>query len=212
MARGPRTRLLSRPAKSDIEQNGDPPQSTLAAQLVQQFTVGQDYSKFNNEETFQQLLQEVLGANTDQPAAVEALKNDVGVNSKLIYVIAKAGLESLSLRNYLDKNLDSYQRVTDSLAAIKSTIKKCPNVLFVQSPDVEIDSNDHGQLFQWLLPKLFSLLAKSKNVQNQEALADLLKSCMMGGGKSLSNTSRYGLIMAYIQGCTRGSLHPCLAK
>ena len=205
MARGPQVGGLSFTANGDMQQNGDPPRSTLAAQLVQQFTDGRKRPKPHDQETFRQLLQEVLRTDGDPLVSAETHENNVDVSGKLIYVILKAGLDSLLPYDPFDKGADTHQRMIDSLAAIEITIRRCPEVLFVKLPNQETDSNEAGQLFQWLLPRLFSFVARSENPEVQEGLAELVKSCMGGEGRLKLNTFKCRLILAYIKGCTRGS-------
>lgn len=197
-------RLSSRSGNGDIEPNGDLPQSTLAAQLVQHFTVGRRQATPNDQETFQQLLHEVLGTKADHSAFAEDLESNINVNGKLIYVIATAGLDSVPLYNPFDNNISLYQRLKDSLAAIEITIRRCPEVLFANSPHQDADWNDHGLLFEWLLPKLFALIARSQDLQVQQGVADLVKSCMVGERRSMSTNSRCSAIEVYMKGCTRG--------
>ena len=204
MARGLHIGGSNHPVNGDTARNGDPPPSTLAAQLVQHFTDSKRRPKVQDQETFQQLLLEVLGIDANQPAPAEALENDVDINSKLIYVIVKAGLDSLSHNSPFDKGSDSYQLVTNSLAAINITVKRCPSVLFATLPDQESESNHSGQLFLWLLPKLLSILAKSERSDVHNGVADLIKSCVLGEAKSQLITVKSCPISAYIRGCVRG--------
>ena len=202
MARGPHIGGFIHPATGERQRNGDPPQSLLAAQLVQQFTDSKKRPKIQDQETFRQLLLEVLGTGANQPATADAHENDI--NSKLIYVIVKAGLDSLPHNSPFDKGSDLYQQVTDSLAAIDITIKRCPNVLFVASPDQESETNNSVQLFQWLLPRLISFLAKSDRSELHSEVADLVKSCILGEAKLQLTTIKNCSISAYVRGCTRG--------
>ena len=204
MARRAQMRLSSRSVNKDDQEDGELPQSTLAAQLVQQFTDGSKHARPSDQETFQQLLQEVIGTGTDASISAEDLENNIYMNSKLIYVIAKTGLDHLPPYDPFKKGQRSSPPTKDSLAAIEVTIRKCPEVLFVDSQHQDMGSKDRGRLYQWLLPKLFSIMAKAEDVAVQQALTSALGSCMIGEGRSMSNGTRCGSVYAYIKCCVRG--------
>ena len=85
MARGPHIGSSNYPNTAKQQSNGEPLRSTLAAQFVQHFTASKAYPKIQDQESFRQLLLEVLGADANQSACAEATEDDVDTNSKLIY-------------------------------------------------------------------------------------------------------------------------------
>ena len=208
MVREPRVSGLIHPVVGERPQNGDPPPSTLAAQLVQHFTNGTRRPKLQDHEAFRQLLLEVLGTAADQSGPLVPFENDVDINSKLIYVIVKAGLESPSSRNPFSNGSDSYQEVVDSLAALEVTINTCPKVLFVTSPNQEAQSLGSVQLYQWLFPRLLAFSAKPDILDGHKGIENLLKLCIMKEEKLQLAAAKHRPILAYLKGCTRGQSFP----
>ena len=90
MARGVARTGSGRPVFSELQHNGEPPRSTLAAQLVNHFTDGKKHSRNQDQETFRQLLQEVLGGEEEQHPRTEAIETDSIVIPKLLDLTGKS--------------------------------------------------------------------------------------------------------------------------
>lgn len=103
--------------------NGNiPPPSTLAAQLVQNQT--RPAPQQNGETAaFSQLLHEIL----HNEAAVQ--EDDLGVNVKLISVVAEAGLAPLARDNPFASD-ELIPQARDSISVIEKTVLSQPEVLF----------------------------------------------------------------------------------
>lgn len=89
----PRTgRMIPRRQSHSPLENGDIPPSTLAAQIADRMVDGHHGPRDDDSENFQLLLQELLEASdaTSQPES--NIADDPAVNSRLIYVIVRAGL------------------------------------------------------------------------------------------------------------------------
>ena len=148
---------------NELSQNAEPPQSTLAAQLVNHLTDGKKHHRTQDAETFRQLLREILATESGQIVRTEPLQTDSDVDYKLIYVIVKAGLENLKMDT---------RQATDSLTAIDFTIKRNPEVLFVAPQFQGPDPRPVGPLYLWLVPKL---LALTGFLQDSEMIAGVLR-------------------------------------
>ena len=204
MAFEPHAGGVNRPTNGERPQNGDAPSSTLAAQLVQRFTNGTKRSKNQDSEAFRQLLSEVLGTASDQSFSSETLENDVNINTKLIYVIVKAGLESLPSHSLFDSGSETYSQLVDSLVALEITLSRCPEVLFVKSPNQETQPYGSGSLYQWLLLKLFAFLTNPDILDGDEGVDRLLKLCILKDEKLQFTPFKRRPILTYIKGCIRG--------
>ena len=165
MARGVGRNDSSRPALKGP--NGDPPQSTLAEQLVNRFTSETRILPLQDDDTFTQLLREVLDGeaylnSTNTP------ETNLDVTYRLIYVIVKAGLEVLTSDDPFARHDERTNQALDSLKAIELTSRRSPNALFyVPSSSIDACLEDIP-LVLWLLPKLLALLSfeKFKKIRN----------------------------------------------
>lgn len=204
MARGGARAGSGRPVISELQQNGDPPKSTLAAQLVNQFTDGKKHSRNQDQETFRQLLQEILGTRDEQQSQTETFEPNCMVNYKLVYVIFKAGLESMQPEDPLGQNSDQYKQAIDSLAAVQRTIRRNPEVLFATLPDMESDPQLKGPLFLWLVPKVLSLTGYMKHDAIRNGVIQLLKTAIIVERRlHVKEAKRHG-VLKYLKGCIKG--------
>jgi serine/threonine-protein kinase ATR len=131
--------------------NGEaPPPSTLAAQIVQNQTTTRASQQSGEKATFSGLLHEILHSSSATP------ETDIGVNVQLISVVVEAGLSILA-RDDPFAQLDLLlPQATDSLAVVKATIVRQPEVLFAPI------GQDGPPLVVWLLARLFPLCGRSK--------------------------------------------------
>lgn len=204
MARGVARTGSGRPVFSELQHNGEPPRSTLAAQLVNHFTDGKKHSRNQDQETFRQLLQEVLGSEEEQHPRTEAIETDSIVNYKLIYVIFKAGLEALHSEDPFGKDDEIHKQAIDSLAAIEYTIRRNPEVLFAAPSSQEIDPKLEAPLFLWLVPKLLDLTGKSQDCGITDRVIQILKTLLINEKKVHSKERTLNLVLKYLRGCTKG--------
>lgn len=204
MARGVGRTGSGRPVFSELQHNGEPPRSTLAAQLVNHFTDGKKHSRNQDQETFRQLLQEVLGSEDEQHPRTEAIETDSAVNYKLIYVIFKAGLEVLDSEDPFRKQDERHKQAVDSLAAIELTIRRNPEVLFAAPSSQENDPRLKGPLFLWLVSELLSLTGKTHDRGITNCVIQLLKTSLINEKKVHSKGGKLNLVLKYLKGCIKG--------
>ena len=187
-----------------LSPNAEQPQSTLAAQLVSHFTNGKKRPRNQDEETFSQLLREILGTESGQVVRREAIKTDSDVDCKLIYVIVKAGLEKASLDDRFDGKTGLYRQATDSLAAINSTIKRNPEVLFVAPQFQESDPRSAGPLYLWLLPKLLALTGRLQDSGITDGVLAVLTTFSINERKTHVPKVISHPVLKYVKGCING--------
>ena len=195
MARGVRRGESRAPVLNELSQNAGPPQSTLAEQLVNHLTDRKKHHRTQDDETFRLLLREILATESGQIVRTEPLLSDSGVDYKLIYVIVKAGLENLKL--------DSRQ-ATDSLTAIDFTIKRNPEVLFVDPQFQGPDPQPVGPLYLWLVPKL---LALTGFLQGNDIIAGVLRvfaTLLVFARKTHARRVNLRPVLKYVKGCING--------
>lgn len=185
--------------------NGEVPPSTRAAQLAEYLVDGKGGSKSQDEESYLQLLREVLGTGPDQSANEETLETDVDVNRRLIFVIVKAGIEMPAEPNpFLNKNASNSQ-IIESLKAVNVTIRRTPAVLFSAPFYENTGSNHHGLVYQWLFPKILGLSATSQEPDVHYQVVTILSSCILAEKKLQRPTSPSQAIWTYVKGFTRGA-------
>ena len=199
MARGVTRNGSGRP----VQQNGDLSQST-AAQLVNHFTDGKKHPKVQDQETFRQLLREVLGVGDGQSPRANVFETDSNVNYRLIYVIVKAGLDILTPEDPFRGSRDLRLQAVGSLSAIEYTIKRNPEVLFVVPPSQEGDPKPYGPLYIWLMPKLLALISHSSDDGVTDGVIRLLKAALGAEKKTHARKVGKNSVLRYMQGCVKG--------
>lgn len=190
---------------SELQQDTDLPQSTLAAQLVDRFTDGKKHSKSQDQETFQLLLREILGCERGQKARGEALENNKDVDCKLIYVIVKAGLEKPTFDDPFNGQVGLTKPVIDSMTAIEFTIRRNPEVLFAFLPNQEHESRSVGPLYMWLLPKVLAIIGSTDKKEVIDTALQVLKTALVTERKTHIKGLKIGRVLKYVKGCITGS-------
>ncbi|KAF2791318.1 hypothetical protein K505DRAFT_376871 [Melanomma pulvis-pyrius CBS 109.77] len=145
--------------------NGNPPPSTIAAQIVNNASNINAQQQPGSKVAFAQLLKEFLNdPSTDEPSSQ--------LNAQLISVIAEAGLDAL-LRDDPFAQGQLIEQGIDSIAAIKLSIQRRPHLLF-SARNGEEEGIPRPPLFIWLFPKLLSLLDQPNLEQIHGYVQDLL--------------------------------------
>ena len=191
-------------ALNELHPNSEPPQSTLAAQLVSRITNGGRRHQNQDEETFRQLLKEVLDSERDSSTTANASEYNLDINYKLIYVIVKAGLNSETQENPFSCHDKQTRQVLESLTAINITLRQTPSVLFV-SPPVQ---GDHLQqdvpLLLWLMPKVLALLTTRESEEIRLACEKLLIQALSLEKKLHVKGIKQRSVFVYLQACVSG--------
>ena len=215
MARGLGRPSSGRVALSELQPNGDPPQSTLAAQLVNRLADGNTNPRDQGHEAFRQLLNEILDAERDDSDQVRPQEANNDVDCKLIYVVVKAGLEALTSQDPFSKQGERDKQCVDSLAAVRSTLKRNPGVLYAHAPAQLSDTDRHGPLFLWLIPKLLTVLASDHDGNVTNGTLNLLKAMFSVDKKIKGSAAKKYSIRKYMKDCVKGEVfppHPLLAQ
>ena len=204
MARGVERNGSGRAVLNPLSQTAELPQSTLAAQLVNHFTDGKKHPRNQDEETFRQLLREILGIESGQVVRAEPLETDSDVDCKLIYVIVKAGLEKAISNDSFSGKGDLSIQVNDSLIAINFTIKKNPEVLFVAPQFQGLDPRPSGPLYLWLLAKLLALVGRLQDSGTLNGVLRVLRTLLVTEKKTHITKVNLHPITKYLKGYLDG--------
>ena len=205
MARGFGRAGSSRPISIEVQQNGEAPQSTLAAQLVNQLADSKRPPKNEDQETFRHLLREILDAKSDHGSQTLSHELDSDGDYKLIYVVVKAGLEAQAGDSPFSKQADYSKQAIDSLAAIEATVLRNPEVLYATASAQVLGSEHNGPLFLWLVPKLLTTTGQSQDETVTDSVLELFKTALLLESKMRKNTANKYAILKYMKGCFKGS-------
>ena len=204
MVRGVGRTSSGRAVFCDVLQNGDPPQSTLAAQLVHNLTDGKKHSKNQDQETFRQLLREVLTADTEHGPQSQMHDVDCDIDYKLIYVVVKAGLDTLISEDPFGDKAEQSTQAIDSLAAVQTTLRKNPQVLFVDAP-LQIPGEDrHGPLFVWLIPQVLVIAGHNHEEKIRNSVSQVLEMMLLLEKKQHDKSVKRNPILTYTKSCIKG--------
>ena len=204
MTRGIGRSGSGRPVLNELHYNGEPPQSTRAAQLVNQITDGKRRPTNQDEETFKLLLKEVLDSEDDVTSTATTLENNLDVNYKLIYVIVKAGLDTLVQDNPFKQRKEHIRQTTESLFAIRLTLRRTPAVIFTVPATNDGEPLGNVPLFLWLMPKLLTLLSPSIDDEIREAAKSLLEFALKIEQRIHMRGVKAKTLLRYLQGWVGG--------
>lgn len=148
--------------------NGNPPPSTIAAQIVHNAATIKSRQDAAAKVTFGELLKEFLQhPSTDEP--------DVQLVA-FICVVAEAGLDGLSKDDPFAQNEQREQGVR-SIAAIMYLLKQKPYLLF-STKDGEDNGTPRPPIILWLFPKLLGLLTRPTLRSLHTHVQDMLTFCL----------------------------------
>lgn len=181
---------------------GNPPASTVAAQIVDNLTQGQYPARQPDKEEFQRLLQEILNPDDDGDETAEPIETNVDVNCRLIYVVVRAGLGSLSNQESFDENDDLHKQAIASLSVVELTVQRSPGVLF----SIIHGSQQVGPLYLWLLPRLFIIFGSTKDKDIRRCVCKVIKAGLVAEKASFKQNKSL-LVQKYLQGCIKGQLN-----
>ncbi|KAI9736292.1 MAG: serine/threonine-protein kinase M1 [Cirrosporium novae-zelandiae] len=141
-------------------QNTESPPSTIAAQIVNRLSVGngQRTPDSRDKGSLQQLLDEILSHDETQDSS--PLDEDLLMNSKMVCVIARAGLDPLLHDAVSSGQLEGPSQMVTCLEVIDLVIRKSPGILLAKVDDNLLGIENEGTITLWLLPKLVGLLCR----------------------------------------------------
>ncbi len=185
------------------------PPSTLAAQIVDCLTKTKEHSEHQVQESFRQLLREILDADDGKEGQSDSIETNVEINHKIIYVVVRSGIETLFQDDPFNKKDELMEQGLSSLAVIGLTIQRSPEVLFFRPKVHEADLKLGGPLFLWLIPILLSILAWDGDCGIQEAALKVLQIILTIERKTHCRGVKPQSVLRYIQGCIKGKSSNC---
>ena len=205
-SRGSLTTAVVRP----MLQTEDPPPSTLAAQIVHNLTKRNDHSKHQDQESFKQLLRDILDAGDENDEQSDSIETNVEVNHKIVYVVVRSGIEVLFQDDPFNTKTDLVKQGLSSLAVIELTIRRSPEVLFFRINSHDLDPKLGGPLFLWLVPVFLSILAWDGDHGIHKAALRVLRTIFEIERKTHSRGIKPQSILKFAQGCVKGKPSTCM--
>jgi serine/threonine-protein kinase ATR len=192
-------------AQNNANNENEPPQSTIAAQIVQNLSTKNGDPQPADRGSFQQLLVEILGAGGDQTTESRVFEKDLDVNYRLVSVVTKAGLDVLLSQDPFITPENLLAQASNSISVIHLTIQNIPQILFF-SPALGTEGSDVSQppLFVLLLPKILSLVGHPTANALQDSLKDLLSLLFEATARSSGVWRRSHELLEYFRACING--------
>ncbi len=148
--------------------HGQPPPSTLAAQLVENISATTRSSRPDETAELSKLIG-VIEKVKDQPETLKSQRERVDHNHMLIYVYARVTLEGLKW----DDPFNKVHLNTEALRAInflKVAINETPEVLLATSEPGSYLFRGKEPLWIWVFPKVLKMLGYSQSVDLSSAI------------------------------------------
>ena len=199
MSRRPGLSSQSHAVVNGSTHRGDSPAPTLAAQIVDRISTTSRQPHPGTGENFEQLLLEINRSNASDNATIE---NNVNVNCRLLYVVAKAGLEVLLTDDPFAKWELQLSQASTGLTIIQLTIQRTPDVLFLDVPD---GSGAAIPLFLWLLPKILCFTGVQKFDILQDKLGQVLSTASAAVPIISNLWPRGGPMPQFLEECAGGT-------
>ncbi|KAI9844262.1 MAG: serine/threonine-protein kinase M1 [Sclerophora amabilis] len=186
---------------SKIPQDAPPP-STRAAQIVQDLSEVDGNQQEKTREKLEELITELLGTEGSSLRDENAIDAGLNLNSKLIIVVTRAGLEILCHDDPF-ANLDyMLPQASNSLLVIESAIERAPKVLFTDVfEDAGASQTPPLPLYIWLLPRIIVLLEHENADGLKENLIACLRTVLQETFRCSSTWSESDLVTSYIRCC-----------
>ena len=196
---------IANATQSGVPANGgQPPASTFAAQIVDNLTNKKAHKNPSNQAILRQLLREILDADQAEYPPAGTIETNIEVNQHLIYVISRAGLESIQDDNPFEVQKDVHAQALDSLSVIDLTIRRCPDVLFSVPEESNVRNRPTGPVFLWLVPQMINLLDDKTNEEIRIGAEKILRLSLSLQTRSIASKTRLHAVFKYIQGCIKG--------
>lgn len=196
--------VQSHAVRKDSPENEEPPASTLAAQIVDDLTRNEIQPKHQDREKFRRLLREILDTDDDSEETGRVIEINPKINSRLIYVVVRVGLEASFNGDPFENQDDLNKQAVESLAVVELTLQRCPAVLFSVLGQCGIDLQFAGPFYLWLVPRLFIILGRTHDQDLLLGVYKVLKLILMVEEEGNIRQVQQNLVLKYFQGCVKG--------
>lgn len=189
-------------SQAQISNGNVPPPSSFAAQIADRLLPQNQTSKEQDLDSFRLLLAEILDGNDHVWETDGSPGGDAAVNSKLICIIAQAGLRSSSERSATNSSLDENEDVFRSFQAIDLILSRSPNTL-LQS--LELDFASGFPLFAWLIPKILYEVGEFEFNESGKTVRDIIHRSLSIAEQAATTNKSVILVANYVAGLIAGT-------
>ncbi len=187
------------------DMNGDPPPSTIAAQIVDNLSSVNREPRQDDQRNFEQLLLTIVGNDGMAATSAGVIETDLNDNYKLINVVTRAGLEVMLRDDPFMDISHLLPQASNSVLVIELTIKRTPDVLFFKPHDITGSSRESQvPLFLWLLPKLLALFAVKDADYFQQKIMNLISTILTVTTRSPGSWQNWEQLLRYFKACVCG--------
>ncbi|KAI9795603.1 MAG: serine/threonine-protein kinase M1 [Piccolia ochrophora] len=202
MARGPGPVMQHNGAANASNDPRDIPPSTIAAQIVNNFTVNGKPTT-DDGGSFEQLLMEILGSEEGPLSESSFGDGDIDLNYDLVVVVTRAGLEVLLGEDPFTRVDRLLPQARNSLLVIKSALKRTPAILFERGSS-QRKVSVAVPLYIWLFPKLIALLSCRDAEDLQQTVKETLFSIFYSVSRTPDLWESMGSLVLYVEESVKG--------
>ena len=182
------------------------PSSTAAAQLVETYHERGVRTDHGWPNSFKLLLGEILKTEAAAEPESETDENNVDINSKVIIVVVRAGLQGVLGADPFRENAASLEQMPAILDVVALIIRRQPGVLVYEPADVGAGRKSSKPLYLWLLPRLFEICNRLPGSAYKRQILPCLRSIIFAESLAAGGTFGDGnVISTYIHGCIAGT-------
>ena len=182
------------------------PSSTAAAQLVETYHERGVRTDHGWPNSFKLLLGEILKSKVALEPELGTDENNEDINSKVIIVVVRAGLQGVLGADPFRENAASLEQIPAILDVVALIIRRQPRVLTYEPADVGAGRKSSKPLYLWLLPRLFEICNRLPGSHYKRQLLPCLRSIIFAGSLAAGETFGGGnAISTYFHGCIAGT-------
>ncbi|KAL8834033.1 MAG: hypothetical protein Q9170_003964 [Blastenia crenularia] len=186
--------------------NGDVPSSSIAAQLADRLAHNRQDPSFQDRQSFELLLKEILNGNDLVWQADGTTSNDTATSSRLIVVIVEAGFAAPANGHSIDQSHSRLADVSRSLQAIDATLSRSPDALL---QPLEFGSATKLPLFAWLIPKILFELGDYECQDIEQLILNLVRRALSTVERARTRLGNVAQVTGYSRALVAGTRFTC---
>ncbi len=188
---------------SDADNNGAPPPSTLAAQLVQDILPSTKSSRSDENAELKGHFAKIQRVK-DNPEILKTAAERIEHNHMLIYVYSRAVLENIHLDDpFLDRS-HVRAEILKAINFLRFTIKETPSVLSYCIHEDRFLFRGQEPLWAWLLPQLLRMLGHAECSELQGSIEGFLQYVLLTVARNQTLRQVTPALGVYLRGCLTG--------
>lgn len=181
-----------------------PPPSTLAAQLVENFSASVRSSRAADETAELQKFLPVIERIKNDPELLKTAQDRIEHNHMLIYVFGLISLDGLKWGDPFVSRAQIEQLEGETLKAVnflKMTIRETPAVLAYVAEEGTFLFRKSEPLWLWILPRVLRLLGMEMAAALSSPIEELCRFILLTSNQHCDLWGHTAGILRYLQGC-----------